>query len=176
MNYQESINKIKITLRNGSLNPAFFLISIFLTLMLCFLPGTKLSAHPGSGIVIDKEGNIYFTDTGKGVWKVDTQGKLTFLPASKFHWMTIDETGFFAGSQKNFGKYFERVTSKADKPDLIMCSDFPIIINKDGNIYYANTRRGSAKIIKRTPGENETVLASNRIFEFINGKIGRAHV
>lgn len=169
MNYQESINKIKITLRNGSLNPAFFLISIFLTLMLCFLPGTKLSAHPGSGIVIDKEGNIYFTDTGKGVWKVDTQGKLTFLPASKFHWMTIDETGFFAGSQKNFGKYFERVTSKADKPDLIMCSDFPIIINKDGNIYYANTRRGSAKIIKRTPGEKETVLASNRIFEFING-------
>ena len=151
------------------INRAPFVVSIFITLILCFLPQTKVSAHPGSGIVLDKEGNIYFTDTGKGVWKIDTQGKLSFLPASRFHWMTIDAIGNFAGSQKSFGEYFERVTSKSDKPDLIMCSDFPLVINKDGNIYYAVTRPGSAQIIKRTPDGKESVFASNKIFEFISG-------
>ena len=151
------------------INRSSFVVSIFITLFLCFLPATKTSAHPGSGILVDKHGNIYFTDTGKGVWRIDTLGRLTFLPASKFHWMTIDATGSFAGSPKNFGEYFERVTSKTNKPDLIMCSDFPLVVNKDGNIYYADTRPGSAKIIKRTPDGKESVFASNKIFEFING-------
>jgi len=146
-----------------------FVAGMFITLILCLLPNIKLTAHPGSGIVVDKQGNIYFTDTGKGVWKIDTQGKLTFLPASKFHWMTIDMTGSFAGSPKNFGEYFERVTSKNDKPDLIMCSDFPLVVNSDGNIFYANTRPGSPSIIKRTPGGKESVFATNKAFEFIGG-------
>jgi len=151
------------------LNRSSFVIGIFITLIVCFLPATKTSAHPGSGIVLDKEGNIYFTDTGKGVWRIDTQGKLSFLPASRFHWMTIDAIGSFAGSQKSFGEYFERVTPENNKPALIMCSDFPLVVNKDGNIYYAVTRPGSAKIIKRTPDGKESVFAANKIFEFISG-------
>jgi sugar lactone lactonase YvrE len=119
--------------------------------------------------VIDKEGNVYFTDTGKGVWKIDTQGKLTFLPASKFHWMTIDPIGYFAESQKSFGEYFERVTQQSNKPALIMCSDFPLVVNRDGNIYYADTRPNSTEIIRRTPHGNESILVSNKIFEFISG-------
>lgn len=142
---------------------------ILVSLLLCVLFTITLVAHPGSGLVLDKQGNIYFTDTGKGVWKIDTQGKLSFLPASKFHWMTIDAIGNFAGSPKSFGEHFERVTTKSNKPSLIMCSDFPLVVNKDGNIYYANTRRGSGKIIKRTPDGKESVFASNKIFEFVNG-------
>jgi len=101
-------------------------IKAFVGLMLCILIGTSATAHPGSGIMIDEYGQIYFTDTGKGVWKIDTNGKLTYLPASKFHWMTIDAAGHFAGSPKNFGEYFERVTPQNNKPALIMCSDFPL--------------------------------------------------
>jgi len=146
-----------------------FAVSVLFTLILCFVPQSKISAHPGSGIVVDKEGNIYFTDTGKGVWKIDVKGKLSFVPASKFHWITLDEMGYFAGSLKNFGEYFERVTPQGSKPSLIMCSDFPLVVNLDGNIYYADTRSGSAKIIKRTPDGKESVFASNKIFQFING-------
>lgn len=162
------INKNQTTIYRAVINRMFSTVSVLIALTICFLSGTKLSAHPGSGIVLDKEGNVYFTDTGKGVWKIDTQGNLSFLPASRFHWMTIDATGFFATSSKSFGEYFERVTSKSDKPDLIMCSDFPLVVNKDGNIYYANTRPGSAKIIKRTADGKESVFASNKIFEFVN--------
>jgi len=137
--------------------------------LLCVLVGTNVFAHPGSGIVIDKYGQIYFTDTGKGVWKIDIRGNLTYIPASRFHWMTIDPVGYFAEAPKNFGQYFERVTAQNSTPSLIMCSDFPLVINKDGNIYYADTRPHSAKIIRRTPDGKESVLASDKIFEFTNG-------
>jgi hypothetical protein len=121
------------------------------------------SAHPGSGIVVDRFGQIYFTDTGKGIWKIDLNGKLTFLPASKFHWMTMDVIGSFAASTKNFGDYFERVTPQSAKPALIMCSDFPLVSGIDGNMYYAYTRSGSSNIFQRSPDGKESVLASNKI-------------
>ena len=82
----------------GSLIRASFAVRTFICLMLFVLLGTGALAHPGSGIVVDKEGNVFFTDTGMGVWKIDTKGKLTYIPASRFHWMAIDEAGSFAGS------------------------------------------------------------------------------
>ena len=145
------------------------LILFLFNLVLYLLVGTTASAHPGSGIVVDRNGQVYFTDTGKGVWKIDSQGKLTYIPASRFHWMTIDLSGYFTESQKNFGEYFERVTPQSSKPTLIMCSDFPLVVNKDGNMYYADTRHSSAKIVRRTPDGKESVLASDKIFEFISG-------
>ena len=138
-------------------------------LLLCLLVRTTASAHPGSGIVVDKSGNVYFTDTGKGVWKIDTQGKLTFIPASRFHWMTIDPMGYFAESQKKFGEYFEKVTAQNSTPALIMCSDFPLVVNTDGNIYYADTRHSSSRIVRRTPDGKEFIVESDKIFGLISG-------
>ena len=135
---------------------ASFLVRTLTSIALCVLLGTSVAAHPGSGIVVDKEGQVFFTDTGQGVWKIDTQGKLTYLPASRFHWMTIDEAGYFAESQKNFGEWFERVTPQSSKPALLMSSDFPLTINRDGNIYYADTRLRSSRIVRRTPDGKET--------------------
>ena len=126
-------------------------------------------AHPGSGIVVDKYGQVYFTDTGEGVWKIDTHGKLSYIPASKFHWMAIDEAGSFAGSEKSFGEWFERVTPQSSKPVLIMCSDFPLTVNRDGNIYYADTRRNSGRIVRRTPDGRESVVARDEMFQGIAG-------
>jgi hypothetical protein len=65
------------------------IFSLFISLLLV----TNTYAHPGSGIVVDKDGNVYFTDTGQGVWKIDPKGTLTYLPSSRFHWMAIDEAG-----------------------------------------------------------------------------------
>ena len=28
-------------------------------------------AHPGSGIAVDAEGQVYFVHTGLGIWKID---------------------------------------------------------------------------------------------------------
>jgi hypothetical protein len=126
-------------------------------------------AHPGSGIVVDREGQVFFTDTGQGVWKIDRQGNLSHLPASLFHWMAIDEVGAFAQSEKNFGEWFERVTPQDSKPALIMSSDFPLTVHRDGNLYYADTRPRSARIVRRTPDGKESVLAANETFAGIAG-------
>jgi sugar lactone lactonase YvrE len=146
-----------------------FIVRTLTSIVLCVLLGTSAVAHPGSGIVVDKEGQVFFTDTGQGVWKIDRQGNLTLLPASLFHWMTIDEAGYFAESQKNFGEWFERVTPQSSKPALIMSSDFPLTINRDGNLYYADTRPRSARIVRRTPDGKESVLAASEAFKGIGG-------
>lgn len=142
---------------------------IFVFIFLQLIISTITSAHPGSGIVVDRWGQVYITDTGKGIWKIDVNGKLVFLPASKFHWMTIDPGGYFAGSTKTFGNFFERVTGINTKPALVMCSDFPLVVAPDGNIYYADTRASASRIMKRTPKGKETVLAGNKVFQYVSG-------
>ncbi|HTK81728.1 MAG TPA: hypothetical protein VL633_05505 [Bacteroidota bacterium] len=125
-------------------------------------------AHPGSGIVVDKFGNVYFTDTGKGVWKIDARGNLTYLPSSRFHWLAIDAEGSFANSPRSFGQYFERVSDKDSTPTLITSSDFPLVVN-NGNMYYADTRRREPKIVQRAPGGKESVVISDKSLEFVSG-------
>jgi sugar lactone lactonase YvrE len=169
MQQQILVHKTTTALPGNGKPRTFAVPGILLSLILWLLSVSAAIAHPGSGIVIDKQGNIYFTDTGKGVWKIDKDHRLTYIPASRFHWMTLDTAGYFAGSPKSFGGYFERVTLQSDNPALIMCSDFPVALGKDGNIYYADTRAGSAKIMRRTPGGKETVLAANNIFQFTGG-------
>jgi hypothetical protein len=48
-------------------------------------------AHPGSGIVVDRRGYVYFVDTGGGVWVIEPGGKLARHGGPRFHWMAIDE-------------------------------------------------------------------------------------
>jgi len=117
----------------------------------------RVSAHPGSGIAVDEQGQIYFTDTGEGVWKIDTKGALSLFSKSALHWMAYDEVGPFAHSPEKFG-FFERITPTGSKPVLFLGSDFPCTFGKDGNLYYADTRERT-RIIRRTPDGKESVLA-----------------
>jgi len=142
---------------------------LVLTVFLLIKFSTYAIAHPGSGITIDRYGQIYFTDMGMGVWKIDQQGKLTYIPASLFHWLTLDEAGSFANTSKNFGNWFERVSPQNSKPALIMCSDFPLTIHPDGNLYYADTRPNLPRLVRRTPGGNESTLISGQQFQFVHG-------
>jgi hypothetical protein len=117
----------------------------------------RVSAHPGSGIFVDEQGQIYFTDTGEGVWKIDTTKAQSLFSKSALHWMAYDQEGRFAHTPEQFG-FFERITPTGSKPTLLLCSDFPGTFGKDGNLYYADTREPT-RIIRRTPGGKESVLA-----------------
>ncbi len=65
---------------------------IALTLSIAFAAG--ISAHPGSGIVVDRQGRVYFTDTGRGVWKIDKEGNFTDMRSSRFQ-RTISSYGAY---------------------------------------------------------------------------------
>jgi sugar lactone lactonase YvrE len=123
---------------------------------------TGAFAHPGSGISVDAKGRVFFTDTGKGIWRVDNDGKLTLISPSAMHWMAIDQEARFADSPDEFGEWFGRVTPRGKKPTLIACSDFPCVVGKDGNLYYAKMH--GLTIVRRTPQGRETVLVSRENF------------
>jgi len=118
----------------------------------------RVSAHPGSGIFVDDQERIYFTDTGEGVWMKDTKGALSLFSKSALHWMAYDAEGRFAHAPEKFG-FFERITPAGSKPVLLLCSDFPCSFGQDGNLYYADTRQ-QTRIIRRTPGGKESALVS----------------
>src|SRR5439155_24692793 len=64
--------------------------SVFAVLLAALVPASAL-AHPGSGIVVDRLGQVYFVDTGSGLWKIDTNGTIVLISAPRFYWLTIDE-------------------------------------------------------------------------------------
>lgn len=132
-------------------------VAIVLTVALQFVSATWSLAHPGSGIAVDEEGQVYFTDTGEGVWKVDAKGVVSLFSKSALHWMAYHKEGSFARASEKFG-CFERITPTGSKPVLLLCSDFPCAFGNDGNLYYAETRERT-RIIRRTRDGKESVLA-----------------
>src|SRR5262245_56377524 len=115
---------------------------------------TAALAHPGSGIVVDGAGNVYFTHIGRGVGKIDPQGKLSYVGNTHGgHWMCLDTEGSFSRTQP---KHFERITPDGAKPALIYADGgSPIAVLRDGNLYYAsNDERmtpGGLQITRQSP-------------------------
>ena len=53
----------------------FARLSPFMALLI--LCAGRVWAHPGSGIVVDEKGNVFVADINTGLWRIDTDGKLT---------------------------------------------------------------------------------------------------
>ncbi len=131
-----------------------------LVLVAVVLFPTSIRAHPGSGIVVDRSGQVYFLDTGSGVWKIDLRGKLTHLPGPMFHWMTIDSDDCFSTAPLPSGARGD-ITRVGATPTLLVASDFPIAIGSNGNLYYPSYASGSSlQMLELTPSGRTTVLTN----------------
>ena len=122
-------------------------------LVACLLLPASARAHPGSGIVVTPKGEVFFVDnsppppegTGRGiVWRLAPDGKLTSSgDLGGGHWMSFDAAGAFqhADLAKWFRPHvmpnFQRVTP-SDFSSLITTDACPFVINRDGNLYFAN--------------------------------------
>src|SRR5215813_13643987 len=125
------------------------------------------TAHPGAGIAVDRAGQIYFLDTGSGLWKIDTAGKLTHLSRTLFHWLTLDEDNRFANTQFLSGALGE-ILKVGRSPTVLLSSDYPIAIGSDGNLYYPSGAAGNLKLMRMTPaGATSLVIAFPRT---VNGR------
>ena len=125
----------------------------------CLLAGT-LMAHPGSGIAVDRGGQVYFLDTGSGLWKIDTRGKLTKLSGLKPHWLAIDANNRFANTPLPTGALGE-ISKVGDSPTfLLLSTDWPIAIGQDGNLYYQSGRPGDLRLMRTTPDGAMSVFAT----------------
>jgi hypothetical protein len=142
--------------------------SLLLSLIAAALLAGPAAAHPGSGIVADAQGQIYFLDTGDGVWKLDTRGALTKLPGPRFHWMAIDPDNRFAKTPLPSGSGWEIARTGAS-PTLLLASDFPLTIVQDGNLVYPSSAGARAvQIMKLNPAGKTSVFAKLAV-PWVNG-------
>jgi sugar lactone lactonase YvrE len=126
----------------------------------CLLSASVLS-HTGSGIAVDRDGQVYFLDTGSGLWKIDTQGGLTHLSGLKNHWLALDASDGFANARLPTDPDLDWVITRVGaNPTLLISTDFPIAIGEEGNLYYPSGRPGGLRIMRTTPSGETSVLAT----------------
>ncbi|MGH9670703.1 MAG: hypothetical protein ACRD3A_11410 [Terriglobales bacterium] len=131
-----------------------------LALTLSCLFAVAAFAHPGSGIVVDGQGQVYFIDTGAGVWKIDTHGTLARHPGPAFHWMAMDADNRFRNARMPSGPGWEIDVAGAN-PTLLLSSDYPVALGRDGNLYYPLPGPGSRlQVVRLTPAGQTSVLAT----------------
>jgi hypothetical protein len=114
-------------------------------------------AHPGAGIAVDRHGQVYFLDTGSGLWKIDTLGTLTHLSSTLFHWLALDEDNRFANTPFPSGAMGE-VVRVGTNPTVLLSSDYPIAIGADGNLYYQSGAAGGLRLMRMTPSGATSVV------------------
>ena len=121
-------------------------------LMLMMCGAAEVRAHPGSGIVVDGEGRIYFTDTGQGIWKIDERGRVSAHQGPAYHWMTIDHRSRFAeGRWPEFVEPSTGIERVGRNPTLLIASDFPLTTGSDGALYYPEFAEDVVRIYRLDP-------------------------
>jgi len=126
------------------------------------------SAHPSSGIVVDEQGDVFFSDIERGLLRIDVRGKVsTVFPKEGGHWLALDESGSFSNvdfaKSAHWPRWFKRRTSAGAHPALITDGGSPLVVAPDGNLYYVcNDERmipGGLLIARLTPDGKETLLS-----------------
>jgi hypothetical protein len=164
-------------------------ISVIITLFV-FLSGKAL-AHPAWGIVVDRQGQVYFSDL-EAVWKIDRQGNVSVFRASvsgrHVHDITIDAEDNIYGVDNTYNPQTEtypralwKMTPKGEFSYLVpMTNNLPIgrSVWRDsaGNTYSVepyNNEKKETKIIKRTPDGSTSLFAGGK-YGYLDGQKDKA--
>jgi sugar lactone lactonase YvrE len=143
-------------------HPGFMLAALVQVVVSTF----TTSAHPGSGIVVDAQGRVYFNEAGDpaerlpgSIWQIDAQGKLTRLKVGGAHYLALDTKKGFA--QSNLSAWFgERITpwlQLVDTPDaaLIQADGQPLAAHRDGSLYFA---KRNLDVVRLMPDGKQTTI------------------
>lgn len=162
-----------------------FVITISAIIAVCvFLAGSS-SAHPSWGIVVDRQGQVYFSDL-KTIWKIDAQGKLSVFRAGRDHThdLNIDEAGNLYGAENSYDPATQRFFSAIWKMTpagsfsyLLAPTDNPpqgtsVWRDRDGNMYHiTHFPERELLVLKRTPNGVVTALvgSSNAVRNYHQG-------
>jgi hypothetical protein len=98
------------------------------------------SAHPGSGIVVDSQGNVFVADINRGLVKFSPDGKAGVVLREAGHWLAVDAGKEFARMDFQKSDHWPRWFKHRNPPgsDLALISDggSPLVVHRDGNLYY----------------------------------------
>jgi hypothetical protein len=124
-------------------------------LLLPLLLGATAAAHPGSGIAMDERGHVFFTDTGKGIWRATPEGSLELVSTSALHWLAAAPAG---AALPPPGEHVEYVRPRESDLVLALCSDYPIAAAADGSLVLAITR-SPTHLARRVAGRPDEIIA-----------------
>lgn len=130
---------------------------IQLLLILTVLVASAVCAHPGAAIAVAKGGVVYFVDTGAGVFSVDANGRLERREGPAFHWFAFDPAARFRHTPwpSIAGAEFRSAGN------VVLSSDFPVVIGSDGRFYYPErTGGGHVRIVGIDPSGARSVRAT----------------
>lgn len=145
---------------------------------ICALAAGVAHAHPAAGIVVDREGRVYFSDLVR-VWRVDAQGELSLSRDGKdihTHELFIDEAGNVYGTDgvydpatERHGIAIWRVTPAGEFKYLLPPSYDPprglsMWRDRAGNTFAwegDNYRKQGARLVRRSPDGTVTRLAGS---------------
>ena len=137
---------------------------------LCLFSVGKVEAHEGWGIVVDRQGQVYFSDIPTNtIWKITVEGKLEAAATNQHsHSLIKGDDGNIYGAHENGSVW--RITPDGGFLEVLPPNgDFPLslhsfFIDRDGNIYSMNSgsvQSGQVKILRRTPDGQITTLTGN---------------
>lgn len=151
---------------------------------LFFLAGALLfaataSAHPATGIVVDRAGNVYFSDL-ETIWKIDPGGKKTVFRAGvngrHVHELAIDDEGNVYGADLSYNPATQiwpsaiwKMTPDGKSSFLLETTETPprgmsVCRDRAGNMYLIdqnNNLRKQTLLLRRDPEGGVTTLAGS---------------
>jgi len=133
-----------------------------LATVLFLVSAAPLAAHPGVGIVMDRRGNVFYTDL-KQVWKIAPDGgKTVAVPEVHSHELCLDERGnlygehvWYEGEATNkWGHRVWRLGTDGKIKDVIPAregfrTNYSFVRDATGAMYWAD--RGSPVLFRRRP-------------------------
>ena len=164
------------SLRKINLTPVFCAVLVLATSM--FLsPSAK--AHPATGIVVDRNGNVYFSDL-ETIWKLDAKGRKTVFVAGvsgrHVHELAIDQEGNIYGgdvsynpSSKGWPSAIWKMTTDGKLTYLLEPTEHPprgmsIWRDSGGNMYLIdqnNHTKTQTLLLRRSVDGQVTTLAGS---------------
>lgn len=150
------------------------IIFVLLAMLYLFL-SIDVVAHPASGIVLDRAGNVYFSDL-ETIWKLDTAGKLSVFRAGvsgrHVHELAIDAQDNIYGADLSYESQkfisdiwkmtpdgrFQYLLEPTDKPLRALS----IWRDREGNNYFIeqnNHTKTQTLLLRRTPDGKVTTFA-----------------
>jgi hypothetical protein len=130
-------------------------------------------AHPGASIHVAADGRVFFVDTGGGIFVVGRDGRLVRHPGPGYHWFALDDASRLAKTPWPSIPGAD-IQSVGNHPVLVVSSDFPVVVGRDGAMYYPKPEDDEThfQLIRIAPDGARSVFARFPATKRANGQIG----